>query len=73
MMAAHKSINRADSGIGTSSNNAEMNLVGASKTETLNKESATRDSMSSPGYILLSTCHISDTISHAPFVHIGLR
>lgn len=73
MMAAHKSINRADSGIGTSSNNAEMNLVGASKTETLNNERATRDSISNPGYTFLSNLHINNTVSHVPFVHIGLR
>ena len=50
MMAAHTSVNRADIGIGTSSNNADMNLIGASETETLNNESATRDNMSSPGF-----------------------
>ena len=48
MMAAHKSVNRADMGMGTSSSKAEMNLVGTSKTETLNSDSATRDTISSP-------------------------
>ena len=50
MIAAQRSVNRADIGIGTSSNNAEMNLIGASETETLNNERATRDNMSSPGF-----------------------
>jgi hypothetical protein len=50
MMAAHRSVNRADIGIGTSSNNPEMNLIGASETETLNNERATRDSIRSPGF-----------------------
>jgi hypothetical protein len=50
MMAAHRSVNLADIGIGTSSNNAEINLIGASKTETLNNERATRDNMSNPSF-----------------------
>ena len=52
MMAAHKSVNRADIGMGTSSSNAEINLGGASKTETLNSERATSDNMSSPGSLI---------------------
>jgi hypothetical protein len=48
-MAAHNSVSRADIGIGTSSNNAEISLIGASKTDTLNNDRAIRDNMSSPG------------------------
>ena len=57
MIAAHKSVNRADIGIGTSSNKAEMSLIGASKTETLNNESATRDSIRRPGV----NCSVADS------------
>ena len=51
MIAADNSINRADIGIGMSSRSAAINFVGASKTETLNSESATRDTMSHPRQI----------------------
>jgi hypothetical protein len=48
MMATHSSVNRADNGNGINSSTAETNLVGASKTETLSSESATRENISHP-------------------------
>ena len=68
MMAAHRSVNLADIGIGTSSSDAEINLIGASKTETLNNERATRDNLSNPSFRYQKmTCHIH-TLALAPTV-----
>jgi hypothetical protein len=73
MTATHSSVNRADNGNGISSRTVEMNLVGTSRTETLNSESAIRESISHPDKEFSETATNARCHKHTPFVHIGFR